>query len=126
MAPSTAPRMLGALIAAAWAAQFGVVAISTYLSAHAVGVPLNAWFFLAVHLVLAAVGVAAGLLAIRGARAWKWLALVSGLALFISCVALWRVVRDAFGRDPAASDNTLTGTYTLPLPAQPGAAKRRH
>src|SRR4051812_29173209 len=138
MPPTTALRVLGIVIAAGWAAQLGAIATSTYLSAHTVNVPLNAWFFLGFHLVLAATGVAAGLLAIRGTRAWKWCALGSGLvflsladlgwyslrnsygdmilylvhnprvafsvfvmpplAMLATVVALWTVVRDAFGR----------------------------
>ena len=42
------------LIAAAWVIQFGSIATSTYLSAHTVNVPLNGWFFLGFHLLLAA------------------------------------------------------------------------
>jgi hypothetical protein len=136
--PTTAFRVLGAVIAGVWVVQFGAVAASTYVSAHTANVPFNAWFFLGVHLVLAAAGVAAGVLAMRGTRAWKWWALVSGLAflslsdlgwyslrnsygevllylmhyprvgfsvlvmpalaIFATSVALWTVVRDAFGR----------------------------
>jgi len=136
--PTTALRVLGAVIAATWAAQFGAAATSAYLSARTVNVPPDAWLFLGVHLVLAGAGIAAGLLAMRGTRAWKWWALVSGLAflsmadlgwyslrnnygemilylihyprvgfsilvmpplaIFATSVALWTVVRDAFGR----------------------------
>jgi hypothetical protein len=126
------------VIAGVWIVQFGAIAASTYVSAHTANVPLNAWLFLGVHLVLAVAGVAGGLLAIRSSRAWKWWALVSGLvflsladlgwysprnsygemimylmhyprvgfsvlvmpalAIFATSVALWTVVRDAFGR----------------------------
>jgi hypothetical protein len=97
MPPTTALRVLGVVIAAAWAAQLGAIATSTYLSAHTVNVPLNAWFFLGFHLVLAAAGVAAGLLAIRGTRAWKWWALVSGL-VFLSLADLgWYSLRNSYG-----------------------------
>jgi len=138
MPTTTALRILGAVIAVAWLMQFAAVAASTYLSAHAANVPPNAWVFLGVHLALAAAGLAAGLLAMRGTRAWKWWALVSGLvflwladlgwyslrnsygellsyllhnprvgfsvfvmpplAMFATSIALWTVVRDAFGR----------------------------
>jgi hypothetical protein len=85
------------VIAAAWAAQLGAIATSTYLSAHTVNVPLNAWFFLGVHLVLAATGVAAGLLAIRGTRAWKWWALVSGLVFLYLADLGWYSLRNSYG-----------------------------
>jgi hypothetical protein len=138
MPTTTALRILGAVIAVAWLMQFAAVAASTYLSAHSANVPPNAWVFLGVHLALAAAGLAAGLLAMRGTRAWKWWALVSGLvflwladlgwyslrnsygellsyllhnprvgfsvfvmpplAMFATSIALWTVVRDAFGR----------------------------
>ncbi len=138
MQTTIALRVLGFVIAAAWLFQFVSVATSTYLSARTMNVPLNAWFFLGVHLALAAAGPAAGLLAMRGTRAWKWWALVSGLvflwladlgwyslrnsygelvsyllhnprvgfsvfvmpplAIFATSIALWTVVRDAFGR----------------------------
>ena len=138
MPPTTALRVLGVVIAAAWAAQLGAIVTSTYLSARAANVPPNAWVFLGVHFALAAAGLAAGLLAMRGTRAWKWWALVSGLvflslaefgwfslrnsygelvlylmhhprvgfsvlvmpplATVATLVALWTVVRDAFGR----------------------------
>ena len=96
MPPTIALRVLGAVIAAAWLCQFGVTAASTYLSAHAGNVPLDGWLFLGVHLVLAAAGVAAGVLAIRGTRAWKWWALVSGLA-FLSLADLgWYSLRNSY------------------------------
>jgi hypothetical protein len=60
-------------------------------------VPFNAWFFLGFHLALAATGVAAGLLAIRGTRAWKWWALGSGL-VFLSLADLgWYSLRNSYG-----------------------------
>jgi len=96
MPPTTALRVLGILIAAGWAAQLGAIATSTYLSAHTVNVPLNAWFFLGVHIVLATAGVAAGLLAMRGARAWKWWVLGSGL-VFLSLADLgWYSLRNSY------------------------------
>jgi len=97
MPPTTALRVLGVVIAAAWAAQLGAIATSTYLSAHTVNVPLNAWFFLGFHFVLAVAGVAAGLLAIRGTRAWKWWALVSGLAFLALADLGWYSLRNSYG-----------------------------
>jgi hypothetical protein len=138
MPPTTALRVLGVVIAAAWAAQFGAIVASAYLGAQTASVPAAAWLFLVVHLALAAAGAAAGVLAIRGVQSWKWWALVSGLvflsfadfgwyslrnsygemilylmhyprvgfsvlvmpplAMVATLVALWTVVRDAFGR----------------------------
>ena len=135
MPPSTALRALGVVVAVAWAAQLAGIAISTYLSTQVQDVPADAWLWLVLHLFLAALGVTAGVLAVRGSRSWKWLALVSGigflaitdfgwyslasnqggvisflarqprigfgvlvmplLAVAISAVALWRVIRDA-------------------------------
>ena len=95
MAP-TALRILGVVIAAAWVLQFGSIATSTYLSAHTVNVPLNGWFFLGFHLLLAAAGVASGLLAIRGTRAWKWWALVSGLVFLFLADLGWYSLRNSY------------------------------
>jgi hypothetical protein len=95
--PTTALRVLGVVIAAAWAAQLFAIATSTYLRAHTVNVPLNAWFFLGVHFLLAAAGVAAGLLAIRGTRAWKWWALVSGLVFLFLADLGWYSLRNSYG-----------------------------
>ena len=97
MPPTTALRVLGVVIAAAWLVQFGAVATSTYLSARTVNVPLNGWLFLSVHLLLAAAGVAAGLLAIRGTRAWKWWALVSGLVFLFLADLGWYSLRNSYG-----------------------------
>jgi Kef-type K+ transport system membrane component KefB len=97
MPPTTALRVLGGVIAGAWAAQLGAIATSIYLLAHTVNVPLNAWFFLGVHLLLAAAGVAAGLLAIRGTRAWKWWALVSGLVFLFLADLGWYSLRNSYG-----------------------------
>lgn len=96
MAP-TALRILGVVIAAAWVLQFGSIATSTYLSAHTVDVPLNGWFFLGFHLLLAAAGVAAGLLAMRGARAWKWWVLGSGLVFLLLADLGWYSLRNSYG-----------------------------
>jgi len=96
MPPLTPLRVLGVLIAAAWVIQFGSIATSTYLSAHTVNVPLNGWFFLGFHLLLAAAGVAAGLLAIRGTRAWKWWALVSGLVFLFLADLGWYSLRNSY------------------------------
>src|SRR5258705_6404294 len=50
-----------------------------------------------VHIVLATAGVAAGLLAMRGARAWKWWVLGSGL-VFLSLADLgWYSLRNSYG-----------------------------
>jgi hypothetical protein len=95
--PTAAERVLGAVIAAVWAAQFGAIATSSYLSTHAANVPPSAWVFLGVHLALAAAGVAAGLLAIRGTRAWKWWALVSGLAFLALADLGWFSLRNSYG-----------------------------
>jgi hypothetical protein len=59
--------------------------------------PLNAWFFLGVHLVLAASGAAAGVLAMRGTRAWKWWALVSGLVFLFLADLGWFSLRNSYG-----------------------------
>jgi hypothetical protein len=53
--------------------------------------------FLGVHLALAAAGVAAGLLAIRGTRAWKWWALVSGLAFLALADLGWFSLKNSYG-----------------------------
>ncbi|HEY7238118.1 MAG TPA: hypothetical protein VH600_03045 [Burkholderiales bacterium] len=97
MPPTTALRVLGAVIAAAWLVQFGAVAASGYLSARTVNVPANGWLFLGVHLLLAAAGVAAGLLAIRGTRAWKWWGLVSGLVFLFLADLGWYSFRNSYG-----------------------------
>ena len=96
MFSSTALRVLGAVIAAAWALQFGATATSAYLSTRTADVPLNAWVFLGVHLALAAAGVAAGLLAMRGTRAWKWWALVSGLVFLWLADLGWYSIRNSY------------------------------
>src|SRR5262245_47242193 len=97
MPPTTALRILGVVIAAAWLVQFGAVAVSAYLSARIANVPPNAWVFLGVHLVLAAAGVAAGLLAMRGTRAWRWWALVSGLVFLFLADLGWYSLRNSYG-----------------------------
>jgi len=94
---TTALRVLGAVIAAAWLVQLGAVAASTYLTARTANVPPNVWLFLGVHLLLAAAGVAAGLLAIRGTRAWKWWALVSGLVFLFLADLGWYSLRNSYG-----------------------------
>ena len=95
--PTTALRVLGVVIAAAWAAQAGAIATSAYLSARAANVPPNAWVFLGVHLALAAGGFAAGLLAMRGTRAWKWWALVSGLVFLSLSDFGWYSLKNSYG-----------------------------
>lgn len=97
MPPTTALRVLGVVIAAAWAAQLGAIVTSTYLSARAGNVPPNAWVFLGVHLTLAAAGLAAGVLAVRGTRAWKWWALVSGLVFLSLADFGWYSFRNSYG-----------------------------
>ena len=96
--PTTALRVLGAVIAAAWLVQFGAMATSTYLSARAADVPPNAWVFLGVHLALAGAGLAAGVLAMRGTRAWKWWALVSGLVFLSLADFGWYSLRNSYGQ----------------------------
>ena len=97
MPTTTALRVLGVVIAAAWAAQLGAIVTSTYLSARTGNVPPNAWVFLGVHLTLAAAGLAAGGLAMRGTRAWKWWALVSGLVFLSLADFGWYSLRNSYG-----------------------------
>ena len=82
---------------AAWAAQFVGIAVSTYLSTQVRDVPRDAWLWLALHLVLAALGVAAGVLAVRGSRAWKWPALMSGIGFLAITDLGWYSLASKYG-----------------------------
>lgn len=76
----TSKRALGFLVAAMWTAQCISIAVSIYLSTKATDVPSDAWVYLWIHIIIAIVGVGAGVLMARGNSFWKWVAVVSGLA----------------------------------------------
>src|SRR5882672_6594236 len=69
----------GILLTVAWGLQLLSIGLSTFLSISAEDVLADAWLFLALHALIACIGTAGGVLALRRAALWKWFALVSGV-----------------------------------------------
>src|SRR5216684_5735030 len=74
-----APRTWGGLLASAWALQFVLTSLAWYAGRHLLHVRDDVMLG---HLIVALIGVVAGVLAARGSAYWKWSAALSGLAFF--------------------------------------------
>jgi hypothetical protein len=82
-------RRVAPFLVIIWAVQLISVAVSAVQSISAPDVPLDAWLFLLLHALIAAVGVVSGVALLRGLPAWVWLALASSLSLLAITDFAW-------------------------------------
>src|SRR5882672_4302444 len=90
-------RALGTLLTLAWGLQLLSIGLPTFLSISAEGVPANAWWFLALHVLIACIGAVGGVLALRRAAIWKWFALVSGVTFLAVFDFAWYSTAERVG-----------------------------
>jgi hypothetical protein len=82
-------RALAVIVQVMWGAQIVSTMVALIKSLGTPDVPDDAWFFLALHIGIALVGVWSGVLLFRGSSLWKWPALGSSLILLMIVDYTW-------------------------------------